>query len=253
MKQGASARQLAIYYVLLAVAIAVVTIVVVGAGEDKKAQPPIAGGYDVERPNACLGPSFDVTQSGQFVNLSNLQGTLGGKLRLEEQSRAGAHPLSGDVSCVDGRRLEFEGTARSGDERTIEGRLGGERVAADLKRDPPEPGAAKPRAPGSIAGLYKLSPRSTCFGGKFELEGSGSSYTLKAREQEVGALAYDQDTGTLGGDVECGRGEVRLKAQAIDRNLNNVALVPLDRPVEAGPHAHRAASLRGEVHGYEAA
>ena len=50
-------------------------------------------------------------------------------------------------------------------------------MTADLKRDPPEPGAAKPRAPGSIAGIYKLSPRSTCFGGKFELTGSGSSYT----------------------------------------------------------------------------
>ncbi len=112
MKQGASYRQLAIYYALLVLAVTIVTIVVVQAGEDEKAQPSIAGGYDVEAPNACLGatpkpppgkqlppeappapkapgPSFDVKQSGQFVNLSNIQGTLGGKLRLRTKARRG--------------------------------------------------------------------------------------------------------------------------------------------------------------------
>ena len=115
MKQGASYRQLAIYYALLVLAVTMVTIVVVRAGEDKKAQPSIAGGYDVEAPDACFGapappppgrrsplrpprpakapgPSFDVKQSGQFVNLSNTQGTLGGKLRLtRRRAPDGAH------------------------------------------------------------------------------------------------------------------------------------------------------------------
>src|SRR3954447_6247858 len=114
-EKGTSSVRLALYYAFLAAAVAVVAIIVVGKGEDKKAQPSIAGGYDAAAPNACLGappapakgrplpptpprggprpppappqplvggPSFDVKQSGQFVNLSNTQGTLGGTLRL---------------------------------------------------------------------------------------------------------------------------------------------------------------------------
>ena len=106
---------------------------------------------------------------------------------------------------------------------------------ADLKRDPPDPGAARPRAPGSIAGLYKLSPRSTCFGGKFELDGSGSSYALKAGERELGTVTYDSDKGALAGDVECTKGgTARLKAQAVDRSLNNLQLIPLDEAKPSG-------------------
>ena len=195
MPKTASGKRMAVYYAFLAVAVTVVTILVVHAGEDRKAQPSIAGGYDLEAPNPCIGapappapspalpattapqakasgPSFDVKQSGQFVNLSNTQGNLGGKLRLKEDARPdGSHPLSGDVDCVNGKTLDFEGEATPGAKGTITGLLGGQKVAADLKRDPPEPGAAKPRAPGSIAGIYKLSPRSTCFGGKIELDG----------------------------------------------------------------------------------
>ena len=171
-------------------------------GEDKKAQPSIAGGYDLQAPNDCFGtppapaagkplpatappqaavagPSFDVKQSGQFVNLSNTQGTLGGKLRLEEDANAdGSRPLDGDVIVRQRRRRR---SSRAPPRRVTRARSSArsaaQQIAADLKRDPPDAGAAKPRAPGSIASLYKLSPRSTCFGGKFELEGSGSSYT----------------------------------------------------------------------------
>src|SRR5688572_7528824 len=99
-----------VYYVFLAVAVAIVAAIVVSAGEDKQGQPSIAGGYDLQAPNGCFGappapaagkplpetappqaqvagPSFDVKQSGQFVNLSNTQGTLAAKLRLEEGAR----------------------------------------------------------------------------------------------------------------------------------------------------------------------
>ena len=47
--------QLTVYYVFLVIAVAVVTFVVVRAGEDKKAQPSIAGGYDLQAPNDCIG------------------------------------------------------------------------------------------------------------------------------------------------------------------------------------------------------
>src|SRR4051812_7260131 len=94
-----------IYYIVLATITAIVAAVVISAGKDEKAKPPIAGGYDLVAPNACFGapppkptgaplpptapaqpaaggPSIDVKQSGEFVNLTNSQGTLSGKLRL---------------------------------------------------------------------------------------------------------------------------------------------------------------------------
>ena len=87
------------------------------------------------------GPSFDVKQSGQFVNLSNTQGTVGGKLRLEESSSAsGRGRCQGDVDCVNGKTLDFDGTATPGDKGEIAGALAGEQIVADLKRDPPDPG-----------------------------------------------------------------------------------------------------------------
>src|SRR6476660_6763677 len=117
-----------IYYAVLALLTAAVAAIVISAGHDEKAQPSIAGGYDATGPVACLGapppkpagaplpitaptqpavlgPSFDVKQSGQFVNLSNTQGTLGGKLRLKNGK------LTGDVSCVTGKSAHFTGVA----------------------------------------------------------------------------------------------------------------------------------------------
>jgi K+:H+ antiporter len=259
VRKGASGRQMTVYYVFLAVAVAIVAAIVVSAGEEEKAQPSIAGGYDLQAPNDCFGtppapaagkplpetappqaaaagPSFDVKQSGQFVNLSNTQGTLAGKLRLEEHANAnGSRPLDGDVSCVNGGTQEFKGSATPGDKGTIVGTLAGAEIAADLKRDPPVAGAPKPRAPGSIASLYNLSPRSTCFGGRIELEGSGSSYTLLAGGNELGTLAYDKEKGAVTGDVECTKGgEARAKATAVDRNLNNFQLIPLDKAEPTG-------------------
>jgi Kef-type K+ transport system membrane component KefB len=251
--------RLALFYTFLAAAVAAVAIVVVNAGEDKEAQPSIAGGYDLAAPNACIGapppppkgkplpptappqpvvggPSFDVKQSGQFVNLSNTQDTLGGKLRLKEQPRPdGSRVLSGDVDCVNGKQLHFQGAAEPGDQGAISGKLGGQAIAAALKRDPPDAGAAKPRTPGSIEGIYKLSPRSTCLGGKLKLDGSGSSYTAKAADQPVGKVAYDEEKGGVSGDLACTKGgHVRAKGTAVDRNINNFQLIPLD-PAKPSP------------------
>src|SRR3954471_19949401 len=114
LETPASKGRMTIYYVVLAVVTAVVAIVVISSGKDEKAQPSIAGGYDAPGPAACLGaphppatgaplpataptepavigPSFDVKQSGEFVNFSNTQDTLGAKLRLKDGK------LSGDV------------------------------------------------------------------------------------------------------------------------------------------------------------
>ena len=112
-------RRLVVFYVILAAIAVAVVIFVVDRGKDEKAQPPIAGGYQsaalnsVHRTGAqaaggaplpptaptqvpAPGPSFNVLQSGQFVNFTNNQNTLGGKLRLNEKTLAnGGHQLTG--------------------------------------------------------------------------------------------------------------------------------------------------------------
>src|SRR5439155_16293522 len=98
----------------------------------------------------------------------------------------------------------------------------------------------KPRAPANIAGPYKLSPRSTCFGGGLELDGSGSSYTAVAKTGDLGKLKYNDQSGLLTGDIACKRGgHGRFKATAVDRNLNNATVIPLDlaTPVPPAPNA----------------
>ena len=243
-------------YVILGLLTAGVVAVVTAAGEDKQAVPSIAGGYDAGGPDACLGtpptpaagpplpktappqappagPAFDVKQSGRFVNVSNSAGSLAGRLKLSENAGpGGSRKLTGDVSCTKGGKDPLDATVTTGTKVSLTGTLGGRPITAELKRDPPDPGTPKPRAPGSVDSLYKLSPRSTCFGGSFELEKAGGAYSLKAKGSELGELRYDDATGALSGDVRCVRGgTARLKAVAVDRNLSNVTLIPLDEAV----------------------
>ena len=256
---GRSSR-LILLYVVLGVLVVVVATVTIARGQDEHPQPAIAGGYDATAPNSCLGkpvvakpvdypstapaqpapsgPSFDVKQSGQFVNLSNVQGTLGGKLRLQEGPKNKAHKLTGTVSCVDGDEQDFKGTITPSTKGQggLAGTLGGKPVAAVLRRDPPDAGAPKPRTPGSLASLYTISPRSTCFGGSMELDGSGARYDLSARGTALGEVSYVKETGAVSGDVRCVRGgHAWLKGTAVDRNLNNLSLVPLDEATPAKP------------------
>src|SRR5437588_1707363 len=119
MPRGRSTgRLIAFYAVLTAISIAVV-VVVVQQGRTAKAQPAIAGGYAANAPVPCLGPVpakpggaalpptapaqpaasgplFNLLQSGQFVNFTNNQSTLGGQLRLNAKTLAnGGHRLTG--------------------------------------------------------------------------------------------------------------------------------------------------------------
>src|SRR5215211_288152 len=228
---GTSKSRLTGYYIVLFAITAAVAVVVITAGKDEHGLSSIAGGYDAAAPVACLGtpppppsgralpptapkqpavagPSFDVKQSGQFVNLSNSQKTIGGKLRFEgDENAAGERKLTGDVSCANGKTQHFTGTATTGDKAVIKGTLGGAPLAATLRRDPPEAGTPAPRAPGSIASLYKLSPRSTCFGGNFELDkASGNKYDLSAKDKNLGQVTYDSKKGAVAGDVNCTKG-----------------------------------------------
>ena len=109
LEQPASRGRMTLYYAVLALITAAVAAVVISAGHDEKARPSIAGGYDARGPVPCLGPSFDVKQSGEFVNFTNNQSTLSGRLRLK-----GGGKLTGDVDCVNGKSAHFTGIASAG-------------------------------------------------------------------------------------------------------------------------------------------
>ncbi len=204
-----SKRRVTLFYVALAIATAVVAITVFSAGQNREAQKAIAGGYDTAADNPCLGAQFDVKQSGQFVSLENADDTLGAVLELDGQR------LTGDVDCVSGGKQDLN--ARVRDERIV-GVLGGRPLAARLERDPPTAGSQRPLKPSSIDGEYKLAPESLCLGGGIELEGSGSTVGLLAKERHAGELHYSD--GDITGEATCGaRGEVEVSGEAVDREL----------------------------------
>src|SRR5919106_147485 len=117
------ASRLTVFYVVLAALTAAVAAIIISIGTGEDAQPEIAGGYDVAGENACLGPQFDLKQSGQFVNLENADETLGGRLRFEEGE------LTGDVDCISGGTQDIDARVEGG---TITGTLAGEEVSAEF-------------------------------------------------------------------------------------------------------------------------
>ncbi len=209
--RGPSKRKLLFFYPTLAVIAAVVVSIAVSAGQDVKPQKSIAGGYDASGSPAalaCLGPRVDVKQSGRFVSLTNTLSTLGGTLEVKD-----GH-LTGDVKCVDGKKLPIDARAANGN---LGGTLGGQPVTLTLKRDPPAAGTPKPYIPGSIAGEYKVSPRSECIGGLIDLSGD-NPVKVDAGGTELGELSYSK--GTIAGTIKCKRGgTAAVKGTAADRQL----------------------------------
>src|ERR1700730_1128814 len=145
--------RLAVHYAVLAVVTAAVVIFVFASGTSKHAQKQIAGGYDVSAGTTCLGPKIELAQSGQFVTISNAQSTISGALKWMNGR------LSGEVHCLRGHLARTNAHVANG---VLAGSLGGLPVAAELKRDSPEPGAPKPRAPRSVGGEYQLAATSAC-------------------------------------------------------------------------------------------
>src|SRR5688500_13160498 len=114
-------RTLIAIYVVMAIAGAVVATVVFTAAVDLSPEMPIAGGYDLEPHDACTGEKFDLSQSGEFVNIDNADGSLGGSLRNEGGN------LTGDVSCVEGVSAELEADPT---ECAVDGTIGGREFQA---------------------------------------------------------------------------------------------------------------------------
>ena len=255
MPRGKLATRLITFYAIIAVIGVAVVIFVVDKGGNEKAQPAIAGGYTLAAASPCIGPvpkppggiplpptaptqvpaagpSFNVLQSGQFVNFTNNQNTLGGQLRLNEKTLPGnSHRLTGDVNCVSGgRSLHLDAIATPGPKAAIKGTLGGLPFAASLTSAPPAAGAAAPRTPTNIQGTYALSPASTCFGSKFEIHGTGALAQLySANGKLLGPVTYSTKTAGVFGDVKCVKGgAARLTATANDLQLQKVTVIPLN-------------------------
>ena len=254
VSRGRLASRLIGFYVILAAITVAVVIVVIDKGRNEKPQPAIAGGYVSAVAAPCIGPvpkpvgglplpptaptqlpatgpSFNVLQSGQFVNFTNNQSTLGGKLRLDEKTLpSGGHRLTGNVECVSGGgSVKLDAVAIPGAKGSITGTLGGLPFTAALKSAPPAAGAAAPRTPTNVQGTYALSPSSTCFGSKFTLDGTGSVAALSAASKPLGTVKYSSKTGGLAGDVKCIKGgTARITATANDLQLQNVTVIPLN-------------------------
>jgi Kef-type K+ transport system membrane component KefB len=245
-------RRLVVFYVILAAITVGVVIYVVNQGKDEKAQPAIAGVYQSAALNSCIGPApkpvggaplpataptqvpapgptFNVLQSGQFINFTNNQQTLGGKLRLHNEALAnGGKHLTGDVECVNGGSKPINAIVVPGAKASITGTLGGAPFAATFKSDPPAAGAPAPRTPVNLKGTYTTSPTSTCLGGKFALSGSAPTYGVSWKGVPLGKVTYSDTTGSVAGDIACARGgTARITAIANDRNLTNVTIIPL--------------------------
>jgi Kef-type K+ transport system membrane component KefB len=247
------ARRLIIFYAILAVVGVAVVIFVVSKGGNEKAQPSIAGSYTLSAADPCIGPvpkpaggvplpptaptqvaatgpSFNLLQSGQFVNFTNNQNTLGGQLRLSDNTLPGnAHRLTGTVNCVSGGSMKLDAIATPGAKAAITGTLGGTPILASFSGAPPAPGAAAPRTPQNIQGTYALSPASTCFGSSFSIHGTGSITQLYSSSGALlGPVTYSSKTAGVFGDVKCVKGgTARLTATANDLLLQKVTVIPL--------------------------
>jgi Kef-type K+ transport system membrane component KefB len=210
------ARRLAVHYAVLGLVTAAVVVFVFSSGTSKHAQKQIAGGYDVSAAATCLGPKMELAQSGQFVTISNAQSTLSGALKWKNGR------LSGTVHCLRGASAQIDARAANG---VLAGSLGGLLMAAELKRDPPEPGAPKPRAPRSVGGEYQLAPSSACLGGKMKLSQNGSKVKVVTSKKPRGTLIYK--AGTLAGAVSCEHGGSRTVAgTAAGRALDLMLTAP---------------------------
>jgi Kef-type K+ transport system membrane component KefB len=215
MSGSLGSRRLAIHYTLLALVTAGILAFVFSTGSSKHAQPAIAGGYDVSSATACLGAKIELAQSGRYVTLSNTRSTIGGSLKFVHGR------LTGKVSCLRGHHAQLSAHVAGG---ILAGVLGGVPVSAQVKRDPPEPGAPKPLAPNSVGGEYKLSPSSSCLGGSMKLVQSGTSVKVITSKKPRGVLTYR--AGALAGAVACKFGGSRVLAGTATGRSLELMLTP---------------------------
>lgn len=257
----AGLRRLIPAYVLLIAAVVGAAVLLIAKGDHEHALPSIAGGYGLTAASGCfgaqpvtaagaplpstapaqppvIGGSFQLQQSGEFVNLSSSSNSLGGKLQLHAATTGHAMRLTGTIDCAGGNSEHFAGSVRAHPTPQITGLLNGVALTANLTSGPPAPGAPPPYSPSQIGGTYSLAPRSVCFGSSLVLDGGGAGrYVVSASVggKSLGKVSYASRIGSVAGDVRCVKGgRVRLRATAVPLALNNVTLIPLD-VAQSGP------------------
>ena len=132
-----SGARLVLGYVAVAAFLAVALIVSLSLGHGRHAAPPIGGFY--KSSDACLGKSFKLAQSGEFVDLS---GGVTGKLRLQS-----GH-LTGTVNCVSGGTAPVDLTVTgSAATTTLAGTVGSSQATAKFDTPLPAPGVSTKEIP----------------------------------------------------------------------------------------------------------
>ena len=144
--EGAPSRKrLVALYAVLALATVAVATAVIAQGQDEKAQPSIAGGYDLESSQPCFGrtppppsgrPLPDTAPAQPVKTVVRRQAVRpvrelhqrrrqpSRQLKLAEQPNpGGSHRLSGDVECVGAGTKKFEGAAIAGNRGSISEKL----------------------------------------------------------------------------------------------------------------------------------
>jgi Kef-type K+ transport system membrane component KefB len=137
-----SGGRIALVYVLLLALVAVVAVVVLRAGADRRPAAGVGGAYRIDRSAPCLGEAggrLVLDQSGQFVGLDGPGGARG-ELRLRGDR------LEGEVTCNDGRATRVAWLA---DGTVVSGPVGGAELAATRVAAAEAEAAAGERAPGA--------------------------------------------------------------------------------------------------------
>ena len=227
-QRNVSRPRLLVAYLLLALLTATGATFALVVGSGKRAEPEIAGGYDVTAGASCLATTFDLAQSGRFVSISDSAGSLNGELTWRNGR------LSGSIGCVDGARAPLEAEIHDG---VLAGRLRAHPVRAVFRRDPPSPGVPSPAAPKSVNGDFSISPPSLCLGTEVHLSGSGSRVDLESGRRRLGVLGYDrQRGGALIGRIACLHGgRRRIAGAAADRSIDLLVASPRARIRPGGP------------------
>ncbi len=132
-----TAARLVVGYIAIAAFLATALAVSIGIGNGRHPSPAIGGFYTST--SACLGDSFKLAQSGQFVDLS---GGVTGKLRFEDGK------LHGTVNCVSGGTAPVDlHVLGSGASTRLAGTVGTSPAAAKFDAPLPAPGVSTKEVP----------------------------------------------------------------------------------------------------------
>src|SRR5215207_8897265 len=140
----------------LAAALAATLLGSFALGSHQEPAVSVAGIYRVDPPAPCLGGQVEVRQSGRFVDIAGGHGAEGS---LEHDG----HRLTGQVRCADSSTTPLQATVTGeAGQRSLSGKIGGNRFRASFLRDHPEPAEAvaasgEPLTPEALFGRLTLA------------------------------------------------------------------------------------------------